>query len=67
MDRSTAHLDLAIELESEPIAGSLTVPGANPQRFSGWIELVAAIEAARAGDPHALDRRNGHWGPRGKD
>jgi hypothetical protein len=43
----TAQVKLAIEIGSDPIAGSVTVGTGAPQRFSGWIELVAAIESAR--------------------
>ena len=47
MTATTAHLDLAIDIGSDPITGSLTVPGREPRRFQGWIELTEAIEAAR--------------------
>jgi hypothetical protein len=40
-------MQLLIEIGSEPIAGSVIVGAGPPQRFSGWIELVAAIESAR--------------------
>jgi hypothetical protein len=40
-------MHLSIEIGSDPIAGSVTVGVGAPQRFSGWIELVAAIESAR--------------------
>jgi hypothetical protein len=42
-----AQLKLAVEVGSEPITGSLAVEGGDPKSFSGWIELVAAIESAR--------------------
>jgi hypothetical protein len=42
-----AQMQLSIEVGSEPIAGSITVGAGAPEQFSGWIELVAAIEAAR--------------------
>ncbi len=46
------ELELVIEIDSDPISGSLTV-GGRPEasRFTGWIELVAAIEAARVASP----------------
>ena len=44
----TAHLHLAIDTGSEPISGSLTGPDEQPYRFSGWIELVEAIERIRS-------------------
>ena len=41
-------MQLAIEIDSEPISGTVSngVQAARP--FQGWIELVAAIEAARS-------------------
>lgn len=48
MEGKTAHLHLAIETGSEPIAGSLTPSDDEPRRFSGWIELVEAIEQIRS-------------------
>jgi hypothetical protein len=38
---------LSIEVGSDPIAGSLSVGAGAPREFSGWIELVAAIESVR--------------------
>jgi hypothetical protein len=47
-----AHLRLAIEIESDPIAGSIIAgSGEDETRFSGWVDLVAAIEAARRARP----------------
>jgi hypothetical protein len=40
-------MQLSIEIGSEPISGSVRVDAGAPQEFSGWIELVAAIESAR--------------------
>jgi hypothetical protein len=39
-------LNLALDLEVEqlPIAGTLRQDNAAPQRFDGWLELIAAIE-----------------------
>lgn len=48
---SIAQLLLAIDLASEPITGSVSVDGETSRRFNGWIELVAAIEAARRRTP----------------
>jgi hypothetical protein len=48
VDRCLAHLHLEIKLESEPIAGVVTGPRGDAQRFRGWIELAQAIEQARA-------------------
>jgi hypothetical protein len=46
-----SQLRLAIDLASEPITGSVSVDGETSRRFNGWIELVAAIEAARRRTP----------------
>lgn len=46
----SAHLCLSIEVDSDPISGSVAVAAGVPQEFCGWIELVAAIEAARHDD-----------------
>jgi hypothetical protein len=41
-------LSLAIDVDSEPISGSIS-NGCHVERpFTGWIELVAAIEAVRS-------------------
>jgi hypothetical protein len=44
-----AELKLLIEIDSDPIAGSVSGESGEPQLFCGWMELVAAIEAARLG------------------
>jgi hypothetical protein len=43
-----AHLHLAIDMGSDPIAGSVAARGERPRQFSGWIDLVEAIEDARS-------------------
>jgi len=42
-------LRILIELDpgTEPLAGRITVPGAEPRAFVGWMELVHAIDRAR--------------------
>jgi hypothetical protein len=47
VERATAHLELAIEVDSDPISGSVSNGNRQSQPFTGWIELVSAIEAAR--------------------
>jgi hypothetical protein len=44
----TAHLSLAIELNSDPISGSVSNGIGDSQVFTGWIELASVIEAARS-------------------
>jgi hypothetical protein len=48
VERATTHLELAIEVDSDPISGSVSNGNRQSQPFIGWIELVAAIEAARS-------------------
>jgi hypothetical protein len=48
VDLGSAQLQLSIELGSDPISGSVAPVAGEARRFSGWIELVAAIEDARA-------------------
>jgi hypothetical protein len=43
-----AQLNLAIDIDSEPISGSATWSDGEPRRFSGWIDLAALIEEVRA-------------------
>ena len=42
-------LRISIEIDpgTEPLAGRITVPGASPRAFVGWMELVHAIDHAR--------------------
>jgi hypothetical protein len=52
----TVLLQLSIEVQSEPITGSLTgAPGETPRSFSGWVELASAIEAARCHGVNGAD------------
>jgi hypothetical protein len=48
VERPTRHLELAIDIGSDPISGSVTNGAQRSQPFIGWIELTAAIEAARS-------------------
>jgi hypothetical protein len=47
MDGQAAHLELSIDVGSEPIQGLVVVGAGAPQPFYGWMELTAAIEAVR--------------------
>jgi hypothetical protein len=46
-------LRISIEIDpgTEPVSGNITLPGAAPRAFVGWMELVHAIDRAR----HARD------------
>ena len=46
--RST-DLHLSIEVDSDPITGSVSGSSGEPRLFCGWMELVAVIEAVRLG------------------
>jgi hypothetical protein len=53
VELDNARVELSIELGSDPIRGSVAARDGEPQMFSGWIELVAAIEDVRADrSPH---------------
>jgi hypothetical protein len=54
MTRHSKELHLSIEIDSDPIAGLVSVDTGDPRGFCGWMELVAAIEAVRhQGQPGA--------------
>lgn len=42
------RLELGSGSSEEPPTGSIAIEGRPEERFSGWIELMAAINAARA-------------------
>lgn len=44
----TAKVSIELDPPGEPICGELEDPYGESARFSGWIGLVAAVEAARA-------------------
>jgi hypothetical protein len=54
--RGTAHLKLAIDIDSEPISGCVSNGSGDSRAFHGWIELVSVIEAARSADPAAAEK-----------
>jgi hypothetical protein len=45
-DPETLSLRVEVVPRSEPIRGHLIDPGGEETRFSGWIELVSALQAA---------------------
>ncbi len=51
MKRGTAHLKLAIDIDSEPISGSVSNGTGDSKAFHGWVELASVIEAARSAGP----------------
>ena len=46
-------MKLAIDIDSDPISGSVSNGGGDSKAFHGWIELVSVIEAARSDDDPA--------------
>jgi hypothetical protein len=58
--RATRHLELAIDIDSDPITGSVTDGAETSRPFTGWIELVAAIEAARSSEHPVGSPGNGN-------
>jgi hypothetical protein len=34
-------------MKADPISGSVSEPAGAPRAFSGWLELIAALERAR--------------------
>jgi hypothetical protein len=53
--RSSAWARLVIELDlaAQPIGGWLTSPAAGARPFVGWLDLMAALEHARAAELQA--------------
>jgi hypothetical protein len=47
--RGETEVVLRVDLDADPITGSLGSACGPSRRFSGWIGLVAALQAARAG------------------
>lgn len=46
--RTEIRVVLDIDLDADPITGSLCPAIGPPRRFSGWIALAAALQAIRA-------------------
>jgi hypothetical protein len=47
MGHDAVHLELWIDPDSEPISGWVVMEDGERVEFGGWVELTAAIEAAR--------------------
>jgi hypothetical protein len=60
IQRGEIQLTLCIDLEADPITGSLSAANGAHRRFSGWIGLAAALEAIRV---EPLPERNVKPGP----
>jgi hypothetical protein len=46
---ASVRIYMDIELDAEPIRGTLGLTGAGTRPFNGWLGLSAALEAVRAG------------------
>jgi hypothetical protein len=44
------EVHLAIDLNSQPITGELQVGDTAPRRFRSWLDLIAALDAAKRGE-----------------
>ena len=59
-ERETSRLALEVRFGAEPIEGRVSDDaGALDRPFSGWLGLMAAIDAARPADANPPDERTG--------
>jgi hypothetical protein len=58
-DGEPRKLALEVRFDAQPIEGRVYDGDGVDRRFSGWLGLMAAIEAARAADPHEDQRGTG--------
>jgi hypothetical protein len=52
------RLSIELQRDSEPITGRIADPAGRSERFSGWLELIAALERARTGEPGSGSNEN---------
>lgn len=55
-DAEPRKLALEVRFDAHPIEGRVYEHDGLDRRFSGWLGLMAAIDAARATDPEHKDR-----------
>lgn len=55
-----ARLQLSIEIDSDPISGSLSREASEPRAFCGWMELAEAIESVRHPEAELPSAVNGN-------
>ena len=54
---TSTTLTVELECDSDPVRGTIVAPDGTRRVFTGWIELAAALEAARSRcDPDAAIR-----------
>jgi hypothetical protein len=51
------RLVIELDVEAEPITGQLSGPAGKALPFTGWLELMAAIEEVRGAELHAASTR----------
>ena len=44
-DDRTIHIELELELHGDEVRGRALCDGAPPREFSGWLGLIAALDA----------------------
>jgi hypothetical protein len=54
-----SRLAVEVRFDAEPIEGRVSEDGGLNRPFSGWLGLMAAIEAARPSERRPPDDRNG--------
>ena len=60
MAQGRIHLDLRLDLGSEPVTGELVAPGGPPTPFSGYAGLIAAL--GRISESATAETRDRHPG-----
>jgi hypothetical protein len=57
MDDRQLHIDLDLRLSGEDVEGCASMAGAAPREFSGWVGLLAALDALTATTPEPAEPR----------
>jgi hypothetical protein len=59
MEPDPLRLQLELRRAGDPIEGRLSLERGKPVSFIGWLELIAAVEAARADDDREREGTEG--------
>jgi hypothetical protein len=51
MEARITHLELDVDFGGDPVTGRIRPEEAAPRRFTGYAELISALEEIRAGEP----------------
>jgi hypothetical protein len=65
MQPDPLRLELELRRAGDPIEGRLSSEHGKPVSFTGWLELIAAVEAARADDDRERRTTEDHLADRG--